>query len=102
VTTDAVLSGELKSLQEEISASRQKRPSTPVVQTSADGEAAARVDQSPGTAEGEQQRSQLQDLVEAIKGFVEGAEKNIAAHPAANAVGAMIVGILIGRLLGRR
>jgi ElaB/YqjD/DUF883 family membrane-anchored ribosome-binding protein len=40
-------------------------------------------------------------LDEATKFFDE-AEKNVSAHPAASMVGALVVGILIGRLLGRR
>jgi ElaB/YqjD/DUF883 family membrane-anchored ribosome-binding protein len=33
--------------------------------------------------------------------FFDEAEKNIAAHPTESVVGALLVGILIGRLLGR-
>jgi len=40
-------------------------------------------------------------LVEA-SGFFDQADKNIAAHPTASVLGALVVGILIGRLLGRR
>jgi len=34
--------------------------------------------------------------------FFEEAEKNIVAHPAATAIGALVVGLIIGRLLQRR
>ena len=99
MTADAVLSDELESLQEEVSASQRKRLATPAVPTSE--ETAAQVDQPEVAAEQDQQRGQLYDLVEVMKEFVGDAEKNLAAHPAANVIGAMIVGILIGRLLGR-
>lgn len=100
MTSDAGISGELNSLDEDLAASKQKRLATPAARTSQ--EKAAPVDQPEVTAEQEQQRGQLRDLVEVMKEFVGDAEKNVAAHPAANAIGAMIVGILIGRLLGRR
>lgn len=99
MTADAVISGELNSLQEELAASKQKRLATPAVPPSQ--EATARVDQPEVAAEQDQQRGQLHDLVEVMKEFVGEAEKNLAAHPAANVVGAMVLGILIGRLLGR-
>ena len=99
MSADAAISGELNSLHEELAASRQKRLATPAVPTSQ--EAAARVDQPEVAAEQDQQRGQLHDLVEVMKEFVGEAEKNLAAHPAANVIGAMIMGILIGRLLGR-
>jgi ElaB/YqjD/DUF883 family membrane-anchored ribosome-binding protein len=101
MTADAIISGELKSLNDELSASQQKRLSMPAERTSESGDTAAPVDQPEGTVE-EQQEGQLHDLVEAITGFVKDAEKNMAAHPAANAIGALVVGILIGRLLSRR
>jgi ElaB/YqjD/DUF883 family membrane-anchored ribosome-binding protein len=37
-----------------------------------------------------------------ITEFVEEAEQNVSEHPTASVVGALVVGILIGRLLGRR
>ncbi len=47
-------------------------------------------------------REQLRDFVDEITDFFEEAEKNVAAHPAESVLGAMLVGILIGYLLGRR
>ena len=37
-----------------------------------------------------------------IKNFFAETEKNISAHPGQSVIGALLVGILIGRLLGRR
>jgi len=47
-------------------------------------------------------REQLRDLVDEITDFFEEAGKNVAAHPAESVLGAMLVGVLIGFLLGRR
>ena len=47
-------------------------------------------------------REQLRELVNQVTTFFDEAEKNIAAHPTESVVGALLVGVLIGRLLGRR
>jgi hypothetical protein len=39
---------------------------------------------------------------DAVTEFFEEAEKNVSAHPAAHVIGGVGVGILIGRLPGRR
>ena len=44
---------------------------------------------------------ELRELDNEIKEFVDDAEKNVSAHPTASVIGAMVLGILIGRLLGR-
>ena len=44
----------------------------------------------------------LRDLVNEATAFLEEAERTVSAHPAQSVVGALLVGILIGRLLGRR
>ncbi len=54
------------------------------------------------TAEEGELRDQLRELVNEATAFFEEAEKNIAAHPTESVVGALLVGVLIGRLLGRR
>ncbi len=46
-------------------------------------------------------RDQLGELVDQVTQFFEDAEKNIAAHPAESVIAALLLGILIGRLLGR-
>jgi ElaB/YqjD/DUF883 family membrane-anchored ribosome-binding protein len=104
VATDALVSRELKSLQEELSASHRERPSPPADSVSVNGGTATamQASQLQGAAEEQQLRGTLDKFVEAITEFVEGAEKNVSAHPAANVMGGIVVGILIGRLLGRR
>jgi len=101
VTADAVLSRELKSLQEELSAAQRERLS-PADRTSASGGAAARAGQPENTAEEQQLRAELREFVNVITEFVEEAEKKVSENPTASVIGAMVVGILIGRLLGRR
>jgi ElaB/YqjD/DUF883 family membrane-anchored ribosome-binding protein len=100
VTADAVLSHELKSLHEELSASHRERTQAadpPSATETADASYAGPDD----TAE-ELVRNELREFTEMIKELAEEAEKSMAAHPAAVAVGALVLGILIGRLLGRR
>jgi ElaB/YqjD/DUF883 family membrane-anchored ribosome-binding protein len=99
VTADAVLSREVKSLHEEVSAARNSEPPPDDMRGGETGQRAAQpeanvADQRPKTEAGE--------IVKAIAEFVAEAENNIAAHPAANMLGALVVGILIGRLLARR
>ena len=101
MTADAVLSRELKSLQEELSASHRERLS-PADRTSASGATAARAGQPEDTAEEQQLRVELREFVKVITEFVEEAEKKVSENPTASVIGAMVVGILIGRLLGRR
>jgi len=105
VTADAVLSRELKSLQEEFLAAQRERAAMPVATapsapTSAGGETAAA--SGPKSTDEQELRDQLRDLVKEVADFVDGAEKNISAHPAMSIVAAMLLGILIGNLLARR
>jgi ElaB/YqjD/DUF883 family membrane-anchored ribosome-binding protein len=101
VTTDAVISRELKSLQDELSTSNRERRSPSADQVPASDRAAAKASQPEDTAEEPQLQRELHELVNTITEFVEEAEENISAHPTASVVGALVVGILIGRLLGR-
>jgi len=98
MASDPVVSQELKSLREELAAARRERSAAaqaPPMQPSIspDGE---------GDAEKHEWRDQLSELANAVTSFLEEAEKDIAAHPAQSVIGALVVGILIGRLLGRR
>jgi ElaB/YqjD/DUF883 family membrane-anchored ribosome-binding protein len=47
-------------------------------------------------------REQLRELADEVTHFFDQAEKNIAEHPSESVIGALVVGILIGRLLGTR
>ena len=102
MTTDAVLSRELKSLQEEISASRRDSQSRLADATTARDETAAQASPADVIQTEQQLHGELRELVNEITEFFAEAEKNITAHPTAIVIGAMVVGILIGRLLGRR
>ncbi len=98
MASDPVLSQELKSLREELAAARRERSAAapaPPVQPSISPDA-------EDDAEKHEWRDQLGELANAVTNFLEEAEKDIAAHPAQSVIGALVVGILIGRLLGRR
>jgi ElaB/YqjD/DUF883 family membrane-anchored ribosome-binding protein len=114
VATDPVVSRELKSLQEELATARQRtalsadRPAEPavgrgtgaVMEVRSDSAAPASRSEEPSTEQ--ELRRQLSDLVKEISNFVDDAEKNISEHPAMSIVAAMLLGIVIGSLLGRR
>jgi hypothetical protein len=101
VTADPVLARELKSLQEELSASQRGRLSPSTHRASASDGTVAPAAEPEDTAEERTLRGEIGELVNVITEFVEEAEKDVSAHPAASMVGALVVGILIGRLLGR-
>lgn len=96
--TDHVISQELKSLQAELSAAQRERAATtmsPPTQPSSSEPASESADER-------EWRDQLGELANAVTGFLEEAEKDIAAHPAQSVIGALAAGIVIGWLLGRR
>lgn len=99
MAADIVVSRELKSLQElqdELSTAQRGRWAAPAAPPPKAPEPVAE------SSDERELRDQLGQLVSEVTGFFEEAEKNIAAHPTQSVVGALIVGILIGRLLGRR
>lgn len=101
MAADVVVSRELKSLQDELSAAQRERSAAPAVPASPAAEApAAKPPQE--TAEERELRERLRELAGEATAFFEEAEKNIAAHPTQSVVGALLIGILIGSLLGRR
>lgn len=101
---DPMLSSELKSLHEEISTVRRDRP--PAARRAAGGGAEAGPESAaagaPSDSEIRYLQEQLRELVDEVRNFFEEGEKNISAHPTESVLGAMLVGILIGVLLGRR
>ena len=102
MTADVALSRELKSLEEEVAASQRMRP-TPPTDIALAGSAATDATNLPKNAgEHQQLQAEFRDFVSTITGFFEDAETSVATHPTASVTGAMVVGILIGRLLGRR
>lgn len=92
------VSRELKSLQDELSAAQRQRLGAPAVAPPTIGSAEP-VKESPETRE---LQNQLRELADEITQFFEEAETQISAHPAQSIAGALVVGILIGFLLGRR
>jgi ElaB/YqjD/DUF883 family membrane-anchored ribosome-binding protein len=98
MTADAVVSRELQSLREELSDAQRGRLAAP----DAGGSAASAAEPSNETEEGRELRDQLRELADEVTGFFAEAEKSISAHPAQSVIGALLVGILIGRLLARR
>lgn len=99
MAADVVVSRELKSLQDELSAAQLERlaaPSAPPVPPSSPAEPADEA------AEDHELRGHLRELTNEVTSIFEDAEKNISAHPTQSVVSALLVGILIGRLLGRR
>jgi hypothetical protein len=99
MAADAVISRELKSLQEELSASQREHPASPADPVSVSAATAPQTRQPEDTAD---EHGTVGKFIEAITEFFEEAEKNVSAHPAAHMIGGIVVGILIGRLLGRR
>ena len=104
MATDTLVPRELKSLQDELASARMDRSaktepsatmSPPIAPTSVTEVSA----NPPEEAELQGYLRQLAD--EATELFGE-AEKSISAHPPQSVAGALVLGILIGRLLGRR
>ncbi|MGD0025736.1 MAG: hypothetical protein ABSC37_14125 [Xanthobacteraceae bacterium] len=99
MAADVVVSRELKSLQDELSAAQRERSAASAVSPPAPPSHTEPVKES---ADEHELRDQLRELVNEVTSFFADAEKNISAHPTQSVIGAMLVGILIGRLLGRR
>lgn len=100
MAADAIVTQELNSLQQELSASQKER----VAATAAASAAAPPLSSEPVTEAPEEWEmpGQLGELIDEVTQFFQEAEKNIAAHPAQSVIGALLVGILIGRVVGRR
>ncbi len=101
MTADAGLARELSALRDELTAARREPPS-PAAAREAGGE--TRTEPRPADDAGEEREAseQLRDLVKLIKELAQEAEQGLSEHPTASVIGALILGILIGRLLGKR
>ena len=97
MASDHVVSQELKSLQEELSAAQRERCAA-----ASAGQPSSSSNPAPESADEHEWRDQISELANAVTSFLEEAEKDIAAHPAQSVIGALVVGILIGWLVGRR
>jgi len=96
---DVLVSRELKSLQDELSNSQKQRAAA-----SATAEAAPTTAPGPPeeTSDERELRDQLRHFASELTSLFDEAEKGISAHPAQSIAGALLIGILIGRLLARR
>jgi ElaB/YqjD/DUF883 family membrane-anchored ribosome-binding protein len=95
----SLVSNELKSLREELSASQRERAAAsdpPVTRAAAIPEPVAE------TREEKELLDHIHEFADEIKTLFDEAEQSVSAHPTQSVVGALLVGILIGRLLGRR
>ena len=93
MTADATLTHELDSLHEKLAGWHRKRRSQP-----ADGPATERADRRQQIAK---EHGEFLEFIKLIAAYVEEAKESAAAHPSGSVLGAMVIGILIGRLLGR-
>jgi ElaB/YqjD/DUF883 family membrane-anchored ribosome-binding protein len=97
------VSRELKSLQDELATTKMKRGET---LDAAATPSPPRVARTPSQADTEQEQDQsegyLRQLANELTELLGEAEKSVTAHPAQSLAGALLVGILIGRLLTRR
>jgi len=98
MASDVIVSQELKSLQDELFASQKERlAAAPRSETPQ-----APAESVKETSDQRELRDQLHQLASELAGFFDQVETNISTHPTQSVVGALLVGILIGRLLGTR
>jgi hypothetical protein len=97
MTANTILTHELDSLHEKLAGLHRRRKSQPP----ADRPAAKKADRPQKTAEEHGLHQEILDFIKQIASYVEEAKGNVSTHPAGSVLGAMVVGILIGRLLGR-
>lgn len=96
VTADTILTHELESLHKKLAGSHRKRRSQPT-----DHPSAKRAERPEKAVEEHGLHKEIQEFVKLVANYVEEAKGDISAHPSISVLGAMVVGILIGRLLGR-
>ena len=99
MVADVLVSRELKLLQEELVTSQKERAAIPASESAGGGSTAQPQAEPPSETE---LQDQLRHFANELTDLFDEAEKGISAHPTQSVVGALLVGILIGRLLGRR
>jgi ElaB/YqjD/DUF883 family membrane-anchored ribosome-binding protein len=100
MTGDSIVSRELESLRDELAVAQQAlRANNSAPEPTVHARAPEPIQES---AHLQELHDQLRDLAHEVAEFFDEAEKNIAAHPAQSVIGALLVGILIGRLLASR
>jgi hypothetical protein len=104
MATDVLVSRELKSLQDELSAARTQRAANTgrSAATSAPIAPPTAAEPAPEPSDDVELQGQMRQFANELTELFGEAEKGISAHPAQSVAGALLVGILIGRLLGRR
>jgi ElaB/YqjD/DUF883 family membrane-anchored ribosome-binding protein len=104
MATDVVVSRELKSLQDELSAAKTQRAANSAGSAAASAPMAAPTAAEPPSEPSDEAelQGQMRQFAHELTELFGEAEKGISAHPAQSVAGALLVGILIGRLLGRR
>jgi hypothetical protein len=90
--SEADLRAEIEALRREIAALRERATGAENSDSAAE---AAPEDDSPGFIE------QLHALAREIADFADGTEKGVANHPLTSVLGALVLGILIGRAIHR-
>jgi hypothetical protein len=105
---DPIVTRELKALQDDVSTSQRRRRSRREARPAPNAGVAspepipAKPQNEADPADAQKLGDELRELLHEASGFFEEAEKNVAAHPAASVLSALVVGILIGRLTARR
>jgi hypothetical protein len=105
---DPIITRELTSLRDEMAANQRSRisPAGAAATSAAPTQTGSPAAEEPANQTGLEDESPIHDLVgelvDEVSSFLEEAEKNIAAHPAASVIGALVVGIIIGSMIRRR
>jgi ElaB/YqjD/DUF883 family membrane-anchored ribosome-binding protein len=104
MATDVVVSRELKSLRDELASAKMDRTAKAEhsTATSSATSPASATEASAKPPEEAELQGYLRQLAEEVTEVFGEAEKSISAHPTHSVAGALVLGILIGRLLGRR
>ena len=100
MATDVLVSRELKSLQDELASAKNNRIA--VVEQSAAASPPPACATEASTLDEAELQGYLRQLADEVTELFGEAEKSISAHPTQSVAGALVLGILIGRLLGRR
>jgi hypothetical protein len=105
---DPLVTRELKALQDDVSTAQRQRYSRREAASAVNPDAPTREaisvtsnDDAEHAADAQKLREQFREFIDEATAFFEEAEKNIASHPTASVLGALLIGILIGRLAGR-
>jgi len=102
MATDVLVSSELKSLQDELAAGKMDRAARNDAAASPAVGSTVSADAPQKPLEEVELQDYLRQLADEITELFGRAETSISAHPTQSVAGALLVGILIGRLLGRR